>query len=293
MRGVPRQSVARGHSDLLSRGILTKSMHSTFYKCGVSFGLRHGMITGKAERTPPGFAVAVGLTMQDLLQVWAQRTIDGKPLPVEEARQLLSEKYDSRLRIVPADDPDLAKAPPKDEKVGKLLALYEEWLRRYESVSENTGPVRYVERQYGFDGSTKIGGIPVAGTVDLETTLSVLDNKTVGSRSRYRKRQVRTPTELVIYSRLTGKSASGYLVFVHDLKTKAPVEYLQYIPTKDDEEIVAGQLQAMWDALRRGVFLPPEGVAAGPNAFPCSPRWCGYFGRQCPITKHLRREDYQ
>lgn len=292
LEGVEIPTVAERHRAMLSRGIYTKSMVNSADRCQVAFGLSQGLVTGTPERELPGFALLLGVTAHDLLNLWALRTMGNLPLPLEEARQLLSERWDARI-------PMAHDAPPpsaKDDKIAALMHLWGQWLDLYQSTRETpdwTGKLLGTEVPHGEDGNVKLGGISIGGTTDIEFESAVWDAKIVGQKSPYRK-PGKFVYELAHYAALTGKSDVAYVPFVHDLKT--PKLEVASVPQTPDTLAWAGEkldrFAHLVDAAKHdhGILQPPP---HGVGTYPCMPKWCGYFGRQCPVTKHLKREDYQ
>jgi hypothetical protein len=274
------------HERLFERGIYTKSMVNT--KCGIQTGLRYGMITGRYEKETPGYVMQLGITMDDLLSLWGRHLLGGLSVPtMAQARQFLSEQWDKRMKSLDNDPPD-----DKDLKIVKLLKLYGGWMAVYEERKARHGVLVAVQQQRGYHGDTQFAGVKIAGHIDYELQEAVEDWKLGGYRSWYRTSNVEPfPYELAHYSALTGKKKTAYVCMVHDLKTKSPIEVTERVQTPETLDMAAERLLRFDAQVRAGdpyVLQPPPKV----GQFPCGPKWCGYFGRQCPLTKNLKREDY-
>lgn len=277
------------HREMLRAGIYTKSMLNSANRCEIAFGLSQGLVTGQPEFELPGYALELGVMMGDLMQLWSLRMLSGLAVPHDEARQLLSDRWDRRMPLVR----DTPLPTMKDEKIEALLDLYVQWEDDvYPALVTQVGPL--VGAEVPFRGT--LGGIPIAGTGDLLFSRAYRDQKTCGQKSWKYRKPGQFNYELAHYSALTGLPDVGFLPFVHDLR-KPRID-------TDASSVTVGPAQLTWAAevLERfashmanaikdpGVLQP---ATSGIGNYPCHPKWCGYFGRQCPVTRHLKREDFE
>ena len=290
LQPAPLRSIGEVHAELIERGIFTKSMVGTVDKCPIRLGLRHGWITGTEEKHVPGFAAAYGGLNHGLIETWASREIRGELLPYEEVRQLLHDRWPGAMQGADGVPPP----SHRDGYVDRLVALHRQW--RAIHRKGYYGKLVGTERSYGYDGSVLLGGIPIAGHVDLLYERAVLDPKTCNQRSGYRKPGPFT-YELAHYSALTGLPDAGFVPHVHDLAVPK-TEVALITVTEQAKQVAACKLERVAELVSKakqspGVLTPPpEGPMSGIGKGLCTPRFCGYFGTVCPVTKHLKREDF-
>jgi hypothetical protein len=280
LHGVTPLTIGEQHEALFARGIYTKSMLKTYFNCPVQFEQRY--IYGRKEA--PGWALGMGLTMHDLMEVWGTRKLSGEPLSEAEARQLLSDRWNVRMA-------GLIPQVPKDQQIDRFIQLYRDWLATYKTLS--LGQLVAVEKTYGEEGDVKLGVVPIAGHPDTEWTRGPGDYKIVKSTSQYRKIKQRTPwantLEHVFAATLTGKDHSALFPFIHDFKTRRKpwVEENGLVVNERHRSVVTEAVERAVAAIGRGDFpANPRNI----GQFPCTPDYCGFFGT-CPVTRGLTRKD--
>lgn len=283
IEGLPRY---KAHGILLSKRVYTKSMVLGFYKCPLQFSLSHGLETGRLERIPPGFVVSLGLASDDLFNEWANRTKRGlPPISQEEAVQILSDKWDYRMSFV-EDPTEKPEQGTKDLKMAMILRGYRDFLT---NIAPHLGPPEATgDKWFGVEEECRVGGVRIAGSPDMVFKGAVVDFKTVGRSSKYRNPSP-GDYELTHHSALTGKERSYFLPLVHEPVRGPVIKLTGGLVTPLHKEMAGIRVEKMDSCIQKGgPFLP----APTPGKFPCTPKYCGYFGRICPATKHLRREDF-
>jgi len=250
-------------------------------RCQMQLALRRGFITGKEEKLPPDFSMASGLLLHGLLETWGKRVIDGDSVPEEEeAKQLLHDRWGPRMEGVENVPPNVNP----DEYIDPMVSTYSKWQGAY-SVPE-WGTLKAVERKFGFDGEFDLEGVPIGGVIDANSDHYVWDYKTVGARSQYLNQKAFIPLELDFYAAATGIASARYVCAVPERKK---IVVVKYESTPESRKTSAMTAAGVLELVRKGgPFLPPPEI----GKYPCTPKWCGYFGRVCPYTKHLNREDF-
>lgn len=284
-------SVGEIHDSLWEKGIYTKSMIGQWYKCGIQTERRH--VYG--EKYPPGFVVAMGSTYAALKDVgWGKRLLAGQqPMEDEEARQFVSEEWARQMEHV--EEPEAKDVMLAADKQRRIIDAYHtfdaQW--RMEWYKE-TGQLVGSEMGIGYDGSVSVVDrhgtkVFIAGTVDMLFEEAVADDKFVGSRSRYRKynRWDYEPAHLAL---VTGRRKFFLFPAIHDFARKVDVEKKDCPQGEDTLTVAKDKIGSFKRAIDLGLFPAPN---VQPGTFPCHPKWCGYFGRTCPLTQHLRREDFE
>jgi len=284
-------SIGEAHEKLWDREIYSKSMIGQWYKCGVQSELRH--VYG--HKVPPGFVVAMGSTYASLKDVgWAQRILAGEaPMSDEEAEQFVHEEWARQMEHV--EEPEAKDAHLAVVKKRRILDAFHifdgQWRMDWRSL---TGELTGAEQRVGYDGSVEVEDeygtkVRLSATPDMLFENAVGDDKFVGMRSRYR-RYNRWAYEAGHVSLVTGKKTFFLFPAIHDFQRKTDVEVKECPQGDDTHSIVISKAAHFKRAIDKGIFPAPEAI---PGTFPCHPKWCGYFGRQCPITKHLKREDFE
>lgn len=282
-------TVGEVHEILWSNQILTKSMVNGFLKCGIQTERRR--VYG--EKEPPGIAMGMGSNYHLLMDVWAKRVIERKAVPTQaEAMELLNDNWAKFLDG--CEDPEAKDVVFRTEKIGRMLRAYELWTVMYgNDIMPKIGKPVATEVGYGYGGEIAVEDshgttIKIAGTLDLETEQGIGDYKFVGSTSQYRKAN-KFLYEAGHYSLLTGQRKVFLFPVVHNLKSGVKMEAVDVSQDDGTELTCVETLGRVRRTIDAGLFPAP---AAPPGAFPCQPKFCGYFGTTCPRTKHLKREDF-
>jgi len=227
----------------------------------IDCGLLHKF--GRIDRVPPEFiadALEFGATIHRVLAEFYQERMVGNKLPLKELHGLF-EKY---WRYAAEGRDDIQYKKGKNFEIllmeGKdLLTAY------YHKLPEDNFKVLAIEQPFRFT----IENLPVSiiGIVDLieedeSGTIIITDFKT--SSRAYSLDEVDKNLQLTIYA--MAMKANGYgdreilLRFDCLIKTKTP-KFEQYYTTRSemDEMRLAKKIQAVWDGISKGVFIPNDG----------------------------------
>lgn len=282
-------TIGQRHDWLWNRGIWTKSMVKSFDRCQIAAGLRYGLVTGEPEFEAPGFAAEFGLTYDDLLKEWAKAKLAKRVLGREEVVQILSDRWDSRMKdnpmVLPGD---------KGEAMRKLLAMYDLWVEASKKVRRENGALIGHDVGLGFDGDKQIAGISIAGHLDLQYAKAVVDIKTAKAKNVRFHNVGPMDLEVVIYSVLADVPKVEKSILVHDLVAGPELRFNKNIVEEPHIKAAGLKLERLSHLVDKAksdptILQPPHEI----GVYPCHPTWCGYFGRSCPVTKHLKREEFE
>lgn len=252
-------------------------------KCPKQYELRY--VDG--IRVAPGIAVhsGTGVHAAAAADYMAKRDT-GALLPLEQIQDMAAEATDKAIEsdgFILTEDDDTSEAQAKGaakDKAVRLATLH------HSEVAPKHKPL-HVERQFVLD----LQGYPidVRGTIDLETTDGIRDNKTAA----------KSPTPDIVHSSV---QLSAYALAHNILNEKpvaAPVEVgLDYlVDLKRGAKHVALESRRtvvdMQNFLRRveianqmiesGVFPPTN-----PTNWVCSEKWCGYWKDYCEFGRKGR-----
>jgi hypothetical protein len=281
---VPK-SIAEWHDTLWEKGIYTKSMVTQFFKCPIQTERRH--VYG--EKFPPGFVVMMGSTYARLMEEWGKRHLEGKFLEEGEVPELVHDYWKERMSNV--DEPEAKDAVLAVEKKGRIIQCFAAWEVLYGEVRDELGLLTGAEEKIGYDGSIVVEDqhgtkVKLAGTLDKVFEDGNADDKFVGMKSRYR-RFGPWDYEMAHAALVTGKEKSFLFPAIHDFKNKVEVEKKDCTQTPATLKVAIDKVGAFKRSIDAGIFTPPS---CNPGVFPCMPKFCGYFGRTCPLTKHLNRD---
>jgi hypothetical protein len=279
-------------------------MFNTYITCPERFYQRY--ILG--NKRPPGFALGMGLTMHDLMELWGNRHMDGRPLPMAEVQQTLLDRWKRRMEDVP--DKEAKDLRLRDAKIKDFLRIYAEWITKHQRMK--LGKLQSIEEGYGYDGSISFGGVRIAGHLDALWETGPADYKVCGSRSRYRRPDPFS-VELAVYCRLARegvghKGGVGIITpMIHDWEPAKRGKHAgQYVDSKGNprqwvEKWEAPQHPNVVQVVEERVHLIVEAINKG--QFPstiskigaelCVPKFCGYFGTTCRVCGHLERSRYE
>ena len=259
---------------------LSVSQLQMFQRCGEQYRRRY--IEG--EVIPPGIAARIGTGVHKAAEInYKAKTNSGEDMPLDAFQDAAADAYHDAIQDGVFFAPDevsgakLAMAEGKDTAVS-LAGLY----RR--EVTPSVMPVLVEEKII-----IELPGValPVYTVLDLYTSDKALrDMKTSGKK--WAESKAHTSPQPTAYREavktLTGEypASIGFDVLV---STKTPtLQTLITERTGEDTAVLARQFSVMLDAIQAGIFLPAE-----PDAWICSPKWCGYFFTCKFISNHRKR----
>ena len=282
---LPGMSIGEIHDSLWERGIYTKSMVTQFFKCPIQTERRH--VYG--EKYAPGFVVMMGSAYASLMEYWAKKHLAGEFLEDGEVVDVTNDIWARKMADV--EEPEAKDAILAIEKKRKIVECFSAWEVLYGEVRDNLGLLTAAEVGMGYDGNIIVTDsvgtdIKIAGTFDKVFEDGVADDKFVGMKSRYRK-FTRWDYEMAHLSMVTGHRKSFLFPAIHDFKNKVEVETKDCTQTEGTIQVATDKLGAFKRSIDAGIFCPPS---CNPGVFPCMPKFCGFFGRTCPLTKHLNRD---
>ena len=259
---------------------LSVSQLQMFQRCGEQWRRRYL----EEEVIPPGIAARVGSGVHKAAEKnFRVKMRSGEDLPLDAFQDAAAEAYDEALSegvfFAPDELPGakIAMARGKDDAVS-LATLY-----RREVVP--TIMPELVEEKITLE----LPGVPlpVVTVLDLYTAdKSLRDLKT--SAKKWAEDKAHASPQPTAYREAVKAATGEYpadIRFDVLVRTKTPtLQIIDTARTDEDTAVLIKQFNMMVAAINAGIFLPAE-----PDAWICSPKWCGYWF-SCPyISNHRKR----
>ena len=255
---------------------LSASSINEYLDCGLLFKLRR---IDKLRSEGTSDALELGSTIHEVLADYYRAKMEGKKLSLEKIHALFTEYWAEAAE----DCDDIAYREGKDFEV--LLQEGKALLTAYlKNVLNDPFRVLAVEEPFRFE----VEGVPIVGVIDLleedeAGAIIITDHKTSGRA--YGNQEIDRNLQLTLYQ--MAMKAGGYsdreiLLRIDCLiKTKTPKFQSSYtVRTEIDERRVTKKIKAVWDAVRKGVFVPNDGG-----------RRCGYCDLKEYCDEVLEAED--
>lgn len=259
---------------------LSPTQLNMYWRCGQQY--YHRYILG--ERRPPGIALVVGRSVHESVEAdMLSKLQDGELLETEEITDRVRDAITGYLQgeLILSDlEREEGEARTKATAVDLTVALS---LLHHTDLAPTIEPdqvergVRLVLKGHPFDIEMRL---------DLRDTGGhIRDTKTAARK--WPQARVDTDTGLTMYhwaSKTIGPPHSDDVFLDCLTKTKTP-KAVTLETTRDDEDHTVALRRAvnMWEAREKGIFVP-----CTPDAWVCSPKFCGYF-ESCPYATRPRR----
>lgn len=258
------------------------SQLDTICRCGEQY--RRIYLEG--ERAPPGIDQARGTAVHACAAVnFRQKMRTGRDLKVKEFKEIAAESFDAECAGGISVGPEVGNVSVALGQTRDLVVDMAEVHAREQAPAYERP--RFVEQEFRIELP---GTHDALGIIDLATEDGIVaDFKT--SRKKKSQKDADGSTQLTMY-------AAGHVQLAGEMPTDLRLDTIAATSAKISRQVLstergpadfdalAARINAVNNAIEKGVFLP-----APPEAWQCSPRWCGFF-HQCVFTQgqSLRKE---
>ena len=258
---------------------LSVSQLVLFCRCGEQYRRRY--IEG--EIVPPGIAARIGSGVHKAAEVnWREKIRTGYDLPLDAVQDVAAQSYDKSLEegvfFAPEEAPRAAAALAEGKDAAVALAAL--WHR---DLAPHIRPA-LVEEEILLN----LPGVPlpVVTILDLYTEDGALRDLKTAAR-KWPEDKAHGSNQPTAYREAVKMATGAYPEKIYfDVLVNGKAPALQTLETSRDAEdtaILAKKFQLMCRALDAGIFQPAQ-----PDAWCCSPRFCGYY-YTCPhIPAHRK-----
>ena len=253
---------------------LSISQINMFRRCGMQWMFRYV----EKKIAPPGIALEKGKAVHAGRRKNLSQKIDtAQDLPAEEVNAAISDGIDNAFRgdlMLSPEEADMGLDKLKGQTKDSAITLGQ---LDYKTFQVPTDPVLVEKKLTVLPNNFPVELVGIVDLVDDDGMLR--DLKTSGRTPP--KDTANTSDQLTMYSMLYratyGMQEQGLaLDYVIDLKTPKTAQ-LTTTRTTEQYERFLNVVGTVWEAMQKGVFLPPE-----PGSWVCSPRFCGYHAI-CPM----------
>ena len=228
--------------------------------------------TSGAKSSPPGIAARRGSATHKAAQInHEQKRRTQADLPVGDLQDAAREHY---LKIIKEEGVFIPKdqVPEKDTLLAKGL---EATLRLTQLYRQSLAPAIHptlVEEKMTLDAGL---ALPLQGTIDVLTADNWLPDLKTADKSKGLK-EADHSLQLTFYAGLVAHQTGKWPEKVSlEVLVNSKEPKLQSLPTyrgPEDWSNLLLRIQLMLAQMQTGLFPPCD-----PNAWICSPQWCGYF----------------
>jgi len=248
---------------------ITQSMLGMFLRCAHQFERRYL----RGEIIPPGIAARRGSATHKAAQLnHEQKLHTQEDLPLDHLQDAARDHYVKLIQeegvFIPKD-----QLPAKDQLLAGGLDAAVRLTQLYrESLAPAIQPA-LVEEKLTMD----IGlDLPLQGTIDVLTENHWLPDLKTADKSK-NAGEADHSLQLTFYSGLVAQHTGRWPQRISlEILVNNKIPKLQSLPTTrgpEDWGNLMVRIQLMLAQMRAGLFPPCD-----PNAWICSPQWCGYFG---------------
>jgi len=247
---------------------ITQSMLGMFLRCAHQFERRYL----RGEIIPPGIAARRGSATHKAAQVNHEQKLHTKEdLPVGDLQDAARDHY---IKQVKEEGVFIAKdhLSEKDQLLAQGLDAAVRLTKLYRDSLAPTIQPTLVEEKLIFDAGLDL---PLQGTIDVFTQNHWLPDLKTADKSKGAG-EADNSLQLTFYAGLVAQHTGDWpqrISLEILVNTKEPK--LQSLPTTRGPADWANlmlRVQLMLAQIRAGLFPPCD-----PNAWICSPQWCGYF----------------
>jgi hypothetical protein len=249
---------------VLPKGYLSISQIDTYMRCGLQYFWRYidGIII------PPTISLVTGSSGHDALEMnFKYKGANRTDAPLEDVLDVFNDSFEEKFAEV-EDPTPVSKGNAKDKTVDLITLHHEKMAPAIQPVDEH-----HVEKKI----ITDVGGIPMHGFSDVETSTAIIDHKFVGRAKS--AADADSSLQLTFYAYAEGKPDVAFNCLVKPKLNKGGTwspPSVKMVPgarrTQEDFNWLTSVVRFTANAISAGIFMP-----ADPTSWVCSKTYCGYW----------------